>query len=113
MTVRQLDVIFGDVILDVNDELVRKSTLSRSKTEIKTTEPSFHLKEASQEVVDTASQGHFLANAPEKVSPHHLEFFLKLMSICGHSFYLSVLPLYNLGLLTGLGQIIKMVPPSH
>eukprot|EP00250_Pteridium_aquilinum_P012865 c20993_g1_i1 orf=354-8423(+) len=80
VTVRQLDVMFGDVLLDVNEELVRKLTFSRSRKEVKVTEPSLHLKEASQQVVASANQGHFLANAPEKASLNLPRLLIK----CSH-----------------------------
>lgn len=86
VTIRQLDVIFGDVLVDVSEDLLcRKLALSNSRKRDEDPELSLHLKEATQQVVATRSHGqkghgHFLANAPEKASLN----LPKLLIKCSH-----------------------------
>ena len=65
MVIKQLDVIFGDIFVDVDEELLCKKLFASDNTG---TQPSAHPQEpiAAMQPVEKG-HSHFLTNVPEKV----------------------------------------------
>ncbi|KAI5072700.1 hypothetical protein GOP47_0012806 [Adiantum capillus-veneris] len=81
VTIRHIDVMFGDILLDINEELLGKLKLSGSRKDTKASGSSLHLREVGdQQATQFANEGHFLANAPEKASLNLSKLLLK----CSH-----------------------------
>ena len=80
MVIKQLDVIFGDIFVDVDEELLCKKLFASNNTEA---QPGAHPQEPIA-AMQPAEKGHshFLTNFPEKVGDTKLYAVMNI--ICNY-----------------------------